>query len=83
MNKSNVQNNNLLPFSVIQSAANGDVDAINKVLKHYEGYIIAFSTVRLFDEYGRAHYAVDGEIRRTLETKLITKLLQFDLDRAA
>ena len=28
----------LLPFSVIQKAAGGDVEAINAVLKHYEGY---------------------------------------------
>ena len=83
MSKSTVQSHNLLPFSVIQAAASGDVSAINKVLKHYEGYIIALSTMRLYDEYGRLHYAIDGETRRTLETKLITKILQFDLDRAA
>ena len=83
MNKSKTQNYNLLPFSIIEAAVSGDVDAINKVLKHYEGYIMALSTVRLFDEYGKVHYAVDYEIRRTLETKLITKILQFDLDRAA
>ena len=29
----------LLPFRTIEAAAGGDVDAINKVLKHYEGYI--------------------------------------------
>jgi hypothetical protein len=68
----------LLPFSVIESAASGDVDAINQVLKHYEGYIIALSTRRLYDEYGNPHYFVDNEIRRTLETKLIIKIQQFD-----
>jgi hypothetical protein len=73
----------LLPFPVIEAAASGDVDAINKVLKHYEGYIIALSTRRLYDEDGKTHYFVDNEIRRTLETKLITKILQFDLLRAA
>ena len=83
MNKSKTQNYNLLPFSIIKAAVSGDVDAINKVLKHYEGYIMALSTVRLFDKYGKAYYAVDYEIRRTLETKLITKILQFDLGRAA
>ena len=76
-------NKHLLPFSVIETAASGDVDAINKVLKHYEGYIIALSTRRLLDEDGNAHYFVDSEVRRTLETKLITKILQFDMNRAA
>ena len=73
----------LLPFRIIEAAAGGDVDAINKVLKHYEGYIIVLSTRRLFDEDGGVHYFIDEEIRRTLETKLITKILQFDTDRAA
>jgi len=76
-------NTRILPFHVIEAAASGNVDAINTVLKHYEGYIIALSTRRLFDEDGKAYIVVDNEIRRTLETKLITKILQFDLHRAA
>lgn len=77
------RNKDLLPFCVIESAASGDVDAINKVLRYYEGYILVLSTRRLYDECGRAYMYVDEEIRRTLETKLITKILQFDLNRAA
>ncbi len=73
----------LLPFSIIEAAASGDVDAINKVLNHYEGYIIALSTKRLFDEDGNAHFFVDEEMRRTLETKLIVKIMQFDTTIAA
>jgi hypothetical protein len=73
----------LLPYHVIETAANGDVTAINKVLKHYEGYIIALSTKRLHDAQGKTYSVVDGEIRRTLETKLITELLQFDVTRIA
>ena len=30
---------NLLPFHIIKAASEGDVSAINAVLKHYEGYI--------------------------------------------
>jgi hypothetical protein len=76
-------NSRLLPFPVIEAAASGDVGAINTVLKHYEGYIIALSTRRLFDEDGNAHYFVDSEMRRTLETRLIVKIMQFDVTRAA
>ena len=76
-------NTRLLPFHVIEAAASGDVDAINAVLKHYEGYIIALSTRRLYDEDGKAYIVVDNEIRRTLETKLITKILQFDVNKIA
>ena len=77
------KNNNLLPFCIIESAASGDVNAINKVLKHYEGYIIALSTKQLYDQYGNIHYFVDAEMRRTLETKLIVKIMEFDITRIA
>jgi len=83
MNGQRQKNNGLLPFSVIEAAASGNVDAINYVLNHYEGYIIALSTRRLYDEDGRAYTAVDEEIRRTLETKLIVRIMQFDMNRAA
>jgi hypothetical protein len=78
MKKNTHHNKRLLPFPVIESAASGNIGAINKVLKHYEGYIIALSTRKLFDEYGKPHFHVDAEMRRTLETKLILKILQFD-----
>lgn len=78
-NKQSVQNTSLLPFPVIAAAAGGDVDAINAVLKHYEGYIAALSMKRLYDENGTPHLCVDGELRRRLETKLITKILAFKI----
>jgi hypothetical protein len=76
-------NGHLLPFHVIEAAASGDTNAINKVLKHYEGYIIALSTRRLYDEDGHTHYFVDEDMRRTLETNLIVKIMRFDVNRAA
>lgn len=39
---------NLLPFHIIKAASEGDVSAINAVLKHYEGYIIKLSTRKLY-----------------------------------
>ena len=73
----------VLPFQTIKAATGGNVDAINKVLKHFEGYIIALSTERLYDEGGNVRFVVNNDIRRTLETKLITKVLQFDVNRIA
>ena len=72
----------LLPFRIIKAASGGNVEAINKVLKHYEGYINAFSTRPLYDENGNTYLIVDEEMRRTLETRLITQILKFDLNRA-
>lgn len=68
---------NLLPFPVIVSAAGGDIDAINYVLKHYAGYIAALSMRTLYDEYGNPHLCIDDELRCRLETKLITNITKF------
>lgn len=73
----------LLPYSTIEAAASGNVDAINAVLKHYERYIAALSTRTLYDENGAPHLCVDEEMRRRLETKLITKILTFKADIVA
>lgn len=42
----------LLPFRTIAAASNVDVDAINAILKHYEGYIASLSLSRVFDADG-------------------------------
>jgi len=73
----------MLPFSIIEAAASGDVGAINQVLRHYEGYIIALSAKRLYDDDGKPYLMVDNEMRRRLETNLIVRILQFDVNRAA
>ena len=76
-NKKQNDDSGLLPFCIIKAASEGDVEAINVVLKHYEGYITTLSTRMLFDEYGQAYHCVDETLRRRLETKLITKILAF------
>lgn len=74
-----IRNNHLLSYPLIVLAASGDVDAINTVLKHYEGYIAALSTRQLYDKDGNSHLCVDEALRRRLETKLITKILTFNV----
>ena len=62
-----------------------DIDAHRRiifeaiVIKHYEGYIIKLSTRKLYDESGQVHYCIDETLRRRLETKLITKILAFEV----
>ncbi|OQA70983.1 MAG: Helix-turn-helix domain protein [Firmicutes bacterium ADurb.Bin248] len=77
-NKAKVESD-LLPFPVIAAATNGNVDAINAVVKHYAGYIATLSTRRLYDENGTPVLCIDEEMRRRLETKLITRILTFKL----
>jgi len=69
----------VLPFEVILLAVNGDINAINQILKHFEHYVIRLSQKTLFDEYGNAYIHVEEETRRMLETKLITAILKFEL----
>lgn len=76
----NLNNARLLPFTVIQKAAGSDVEAINAVLKHYAGYIAKLSLRRFYDECGNPHLCVDEELCRRLETKLITKILTFQVN---
>ena len=39
-------------FQMIRAASNGDIEAINAVLKHYEGYIAALSTRKMYEQTG-------------------------------
>ena len=79
MTKQTHRASGLLPYSVIAAASHGDVEAINAVLKHYEGYISTLATKRLFDEDGYPYMCVDEGLKRRLETKLITKILTFNV----
>ena len=76
MNKKSAKTN-LIPYPVIVLAADGDVDAINAVLRHFEGYIAVLATRQLYDENGNTHLCVDERLRRRLEIKLITAILAF------
>jgi hypothetical protein len=66
-----------LAVPVIIAAVGGDTDALCSVVKHYQGYILALSTKRLYDENGNTYLVIDEELRQELETRLITKVLMF------
>ena len=74
---SNTKTDNLLSYSTIVSAAHGDIEAVNALLKHYEGYIACLSLRQSYDDKGNPYMCVDDALRRRLETKLITKILTF------
>lgn len=79
MRKKNKQfkETDLLPFHILKAASEGDVVAINIVLKHYEDYIICLSTRCIFDAYGNPYFGVDEVLQRRLETRLIASILKF------
>lgn len=69
----------ILPFTIIVLAGNGDVNAVNQVLKHFEPYINKLSQKTLFDEFGNPYIHIEHEIKRSLETKLILAITNFEL----
>lgn len=70
----------ILPFPIIVLAVNGDVISMNQILKHFEQYMIKLSQKTLFDEFGNPYIHVEPEIKRSLETKLIMAVLNFELN---
>lgn len=70
----------LLPYKIIKSATEGDVEAVYAVLKHYDGYIETLSKRKMYDEFGQEHYCVDETLKRRLQTKLLIKTLNFKID---
>lgn len=65
----------LIPYPVIEAAAQGDASAIGAVLNHYA--IAALSIRPFLDKNGTVHMVVDPEMKRRLETKLITRIVKF------
>jgi len=69
----------MIPFPVIAAATDGDIEAVNQIVKHYGGYIAKRSLRPMTDEYGNQHIVVDETLRRRIETRLITKILSFEI----
>ena len=54
--------------------------AINQILHHYRGYITKRSLRLMKDEYGNQSMVVDEVLRGRMETRLITKILSFEIE---
>ena len=68
-----------IEFSVIEKAIQGDADSINQVLFYFQPCINAQCKRKMKDEYGNTHYVTDEYMKRRMETKLITKILDFEI----
>ncbi|EPI5758304.1 helix-turn-helix domain-containing protein [Enterococcus faecalis] len=70
-----------LEVETIISAVSGEPVAITKVLQHYQKYIIRLSLRNNYEVGSISPVYVDEFLRRNLETKLIEKILTFDVSR--
>lgn len=82
MNQDNNRSCNyeLLPLAVIEAAHAGDPSAMDRVLRHYDRYIKKLCTRKLYDDCDQLHYCVDEYMKRHLEIKLITAIVNMKLD---
>ena len=55
MKRRNYKGRELLPLAVSDAARAGDADAVEQVLRYYEGYINKLCTRTLYDEYGNPY----------------------------
>ncbi|WP_225742927.1 helix-turn-helix domain-containing protein [Marinilactibacillus sp. Marseille-P9653] len=69
-----------ISFEIIVPATDGDSKSIHQILKHYEGYIAKLSLRPMTDEYGNQRMMVDEELHGLLTTRLIKKILDFEID---
>ena len=69
----------LVPFPLIVKAADGNSEAINQIIRHYRGYMTKRSLRLMKDEYGNQSLVVDEVLRGRMETRLITKILSFEI----
>ncbi|MBU5311985.1 helix-turn-helix domain-containing protein [Tissierella carlieri] len=77
MSKQKAVTTGLLQCPAIPAVTYSKVDAINAVMKHFEGYIIALYARRLYDE-SQPYLCVDEGLRRRLDSKLIARILIFN-----
>ena len=75
MKKPAYKGKELLPLSVIDAARDGDSQAVDRVLRYYEGYINKLCTRTLYDTDGQPHVRVDEYMKRRLEIKLIHSIV--------
>lgn len=66
-------------FETIQSVIEGDAEAINQILSYFQPFIKSECKREYRDEFGRIHYVADEYMKRRMETKLITKILDFEI----
>lgn len=74
-----MKNENTISYDSLSSHCKGNIEAINQILHHYRGYITKRSLRLMKDEYGNQSMVVDEVLRGRMETRLITKILSFEI----
>lgn len=73
------KNKEIPEFEIIEAAIRGDAEAINQILSYFEPFIKSKCRRKYRDELDRIHCVTDEYMKRRMETKLITKILDFKI----
>lgn len=72
----------LIPYKIIIAAKRGNSDAMKTILEHYDKFIDYHSRRTVHDEKGESRIAVDPEVKRRIQAKVIDKIIyDFDICR--
>lgn len=71
----------LLPYQTIVQATQGDIVAIKIVIAYYQKYLNTVTSHSVKNAQGSDSEAIDEYMKSHLESKLIEKILDFDLNR--
>ena len=66
-----------VPFAIIQAAKQFDAEAVEFVLRHFEGFIASQCLTNCTDEYGERHPYVDDDLRYQAEIALFRAIAGF------
>ncbi|WP_314874622.1 helix-turn-helix domain-containing protein [Stomatobaculum longum] len=60
---------------MVDAACAGDIQAVERVLRYYDGYINKLCTRTLYDSYGQPHICIDEYMKLRLQIKLIHSIV--------
>lgn len=74
-----MKNKTLIPYAVIIAAKNGDPEAMQEILTHYNRVVDFHSRRTIYDECENPHTKVDPEIKHRIQAKIISSII-YDFD---
>ena len=69
----------IIPFPINIRLRTAMLKQSTRLYAIYSGFIASRSSASMKDEYGNTHMVVDETLRRRMETRLIAKILSFEI----
>lgn len=67
-------------FTTIRMASDGNNEAIEKILEHYNAYISKACLRPFYDECGGVQIVVDRELKGRIQTAITKAILKFETE---